>query len=104
MDRKFQIKQAANNTFLPYYYGDDEERANLCQAFRQGAEWHDHYVWKNKHEPTNEETKEVSKNYSSSEYGNEGENDLTAGEFRQIEDAFRKGAHWAAKHNKDSNL
>ena len=36
MDRKFQIKHAANNAFLPYYYGDNEERARLCEAFRQG--------------------------------------------------------------------
>lgn len=104
MDRKFQIKHAANNAFLPYYYGDNEERARLCEAFRQGALWHDNYVKKNKHEPAKEEIEEVSKNYSSYEYGNEGENYLTAGEFGQIENAFRKGAHWAAEHNKDSKL
>lgn len=81
-----------------------EERARLCEAFRQGTLWHDNYVKKNKHEPAKEEIEEVSKDYSSYEYGNEGENYLTAGEFGQIENAFRKGAHWAAEHNKDSKL
>lgn len=97
MERDIEIKRAANNSFMPYYYGDGQERANLCEAFHQGAVWQD----RQKAAFQREKAVEVSKNYSESEFGLEGDNDWTAGQFNNIENAFVKGARWASNNPKE---